>query len=76
MKAAAIMKTDVLQVLDLPRPAVAEDQILVRVAWCGVCATDYDNFRGTTSFAKNGDLVYPLRFGHEWSGIVCAFRCG
>jgi len=71
MKAAAIMKTDVLEVLDLPRPAVAADEILVRVAWCGVCATDYDNFRGTTSFAKNGDLVYPLRFGHEWSGVVC-----
>jgi len=71
MKAAAILKTDTLKVLEIEKPVPAEDQILVRVAWCGICATDYDNYRGTTSFARNGQLTYPLRFGHEWSGVVC-----
>ena len=71
MKAAAILKTDTLKVLEIEKPVPAEDQILVRVAWCGICATDYDNYRGTTSFAKNGQLRYPVRFGHEWSGVVC-----
>ena len=51
------------------------DEVLVQVAYCGICATDYDNFRGETSFAKNGDLKYPLRFGHEWSGVVREVGC-
>ena len=70
MKAAAILQTDVLRIIEAEKPKPAADQVLVKVAYCGICATDYDNFRGTTSFAKNGQLTYPLRFGHEWSGRI------
>ena len=70
MKAAAILQTNVLKVIEVDKPAPGADEVLVKVAYCGVCATDYDNYRGLTSFAKNGELVYPLRFGHEWSGTI------
>lgn len=70
MKAAAIMKTLDLKVIDVEKPVPEADQVLVKVAYCGICATDYDNYAGTTSFAKNGQLQYPVRFGHEWSGTI------
>lgn len=70
MKAAAILKTMDLKMLEVDKPSPKADQVLVKVAYCGICATDYDNYKGTTSFAKNGQLKYPLRFGHEWSGTV------
>ena len=70
MKAAAIIRTKELRVIEVETPHPAPDQVLVQVAYCGICATDYDNYRGTTSFAKNGQLTYPLRFGHEWSGRI------
>ncbi|MBQ8506670.1 MAG: alcohol dehydrogenase catalytic domain-containing protein [Clostridia bacterium] len=72
MRAAAVIQTNELRVLNVEMPIPGPDQVLIQVAYCGICATDYDNFRGETSFAKNGDLKYPLRFGHEWSGIVRA----
>ena len=71
MKAVVFAKTDDLQVIEIEKPIPQPDQVLIKVAYCGICATDYDNFRGFTSFAKNGGLRYPLRFGHEWSGVVC-----
>lgn len=71
MKAVVFAKTDDLRVVEIEKPTPQPDQVLIKVAYCGICATDYDNFRGFTSFAKNGDLRYPLRFGHEWSGVVC-----
>ena len=70
MKVAAFMETNVMKVLEVPKPVPGPEEVLIKVAYCGICATDYDNFRGTTSFAKNGDLIYPLRFGHEWSGVI------
>lgn len=70
MKAAAILKTLDLKVIEVEKPIPEADQVLVKVAYCGICATDYDNYAGLTSFAKNGQLKYPLRFGHEWSGTI------
>ena len=72
MKAAAILRTNEMGILEVEKPQPKAGQILIKVAYCGICATDYDNFRGTTSFARNGELRYPLRFGHEWAGVVCA----
>ena len=71
MKAVVFAKTDDLRVVEIEKPVPQPDEVLIKVAYCGICATDYDNFRGFTSFAKNGELRYPLRFGHEWSGVVC-----
>lgn len=54
--------------VDTPKPAA--DQILVKICYCGVCGTDYDLFSGESSFVKTGKATYPIRLGHEWSGIV------
>ncbi len=48
---------------DIPKPGYGE--ALVRVAACGVCATDLHYLHGVPTFKKP-----PLILGHEISGIV------
>jgi 6-hydroxycyclohex-1-ene-1-carbonyl-CoA dehydrogenase len=57
-----------LEVRDVPMPVPGDDQVLVRVAGCGVCHTDI-------GFWKDGvptRRALPLTLGHEISGIVAA----
>jgi len=56
----------------LPLPAIKENEVLIRISFCGVCGTDQDLFSSDCSFAKNGEVTYPVRLGHEWSGTVAA----
>jgi len=67
MKAAVFHGPDVgLRVEEVPIPAVGEDQILVRVAACGVCHTDLHYLEhGVPTFKKP-----PIVLGHEASGVV------
>ena len=61
-----------LLVQDLPTPAPAVGEILVRVAACGVCHTDLHYIdHGTPTFTPP-----PLILGHEISGTVEALGDG
>lgn len=51
-------------------PIPVEDQVLIKVSYCGVCGTDVDLFSGNSGFVKNNLATYPIRLGHEWSGVV------
>ena len=55
---------------DMPIPAPTKNEVLVRICYCGICGTDQDLFSSECSFAENGEVTYPVRLGHEWSGIV------
>ncbi len=59
-------------ITDLAVPSVSDDQVLVKVAYCGICGTDYDLFSGRSGFIADGQATYPIRLGHEWSGRVAA----
>lgn len=67
MKAAVFHGSDVgLRIEDIPIPRIASDQILVKVAACGVCHTDLHYLEhGVPTFKKP-----PIVLGHEASGIV------
>ena len=52
------------------KPQATGDTVVVRVSYCGICGTDQDLFSGDCSFTRNGEVTYPLRPGHEWSGVV------
>jgi|GEM_PF-1751004 len=69
MRAAVLFGPGDIRVVDRPVPRPAPDEVLVRVAMCGMCGTDlkiYDgHFPQTPPF---GDYV-P---GHEWTGTVAA----
>ncbi len=67
MKAAVFHGSDVgLKVEDIPVPEIGGDEILVKVAACGVCHTDLHYIEhGVPTFKKP-----PVVLGHEASGIV------
>lgn len=54
----------------VPAPAPTGDMIKIKVMRTGVCATDFAIFTGDCSFVRSGEIVYPVRFGHEYSGII------
>lgn len=58
------------EITNLPVPEVSDDTVLVKICYCGICGTDQDLFSSDCSFAENGQVTYPVRLGHEWSGIV------
>jgi threonine dehydrogenase-like Zn-dependent dehydrogenase len=43
-----------------------EEEVLVEIKRVSLCGSDYRLFNGTYT----GPSTYPLRFGHEWSGMV------
>ncbi len=65
MKIAILNGPKKFQVQDEPLPALLPDEVLVRVAACGVCTSELDMWEG-----KAGDQVYPRYPGHEVSGVV------
>ena len=67
MKAVVFHGKDVgLKIEDIPVPQISEDQILVKVAACGVCHTDLHYIEhGVPTFKKP-----PVVLGHEASGTV------
>ncbi len=52
-------------VADTPPPEVGPGEVLVRVAACGVCASELDIYQGLAGHAS-----YPWQPGHEVSGVV------
>ena len=67
MKAVVFHGTGIgLKIEDIPVPRITGDQILVKVAACGVCHTDLHYIEhGVPTFKKP-----PIVLGHEASGIV------
>ncbi|HYN90194.1 MAG TPA: zinc-binding dehydrogenase, partial [Ardenticatenaceae bacterium] len=65
MKVAVLQGPQALEVLDEPVPEIQPDEVLVRVAYCGVCTSELDMWEG-----KAGDDIYPRYIGHEVSGVV------
>lgn len=51
-------------------PEVKPGDVLIRVAYQAVCATDIEIFEGTLGYYKNGMAKYPIIPGHEFSGHV------
>ena len=52
-----------LQQIDTPTPAAEE--VLIKVASCGLCHTDIDVLHG-----RYGNSSFPVVPGHEYSGVV------
>lgn len=52
------------------RPQLKPGDVLVRVAYVGVCATDLEILSGRLSYYDDGPGEYPIVPGHEFSGTV------
>ncbi len=65
MKAAVVEKPNVLKIRQVPVPEIADEEVLIRVKYTGICGTDWSIFTGKYSADK-----LPLIPGHEFSGTV------
>ena len=67
MKAAVYLGPGHLEIRDVPIPPVGENEVLIKVAYCGICGTDVHIYHGDGGAAN---VNPPLIIGHEFSGIV------
>lgn len=63
MKLAVLTAPTTFTIVDVPVPSPAADEVLVKVAACGVCTSELDMWQGV-----GGD--FPRHPGHEVSGTV------
>ncbi len=54
-----------LELTDIPKPAPAAGEALVRISTCGVCHTELDEIEGRTPPPK-----LPVVLGHQAVGVV------
>ena len=65
MKALLLSQYQRLEVTDIPVPTPKPDELLVRVAACGICGSDVHGYDGSS-----GRRIPPIVMGHEAAGIV------
>jgi L-iditol 2-dehydrogenase len=65
MRIAVLEQPGRFELVDEPIPSVGPDEVLLRVAACGVCASELDMFEGLAGHAQ-----FPWYPGHEVSGNV------
>jgi 2-desacetyl-2-hydroxyethyl bacteriochlorophyllide A dehydrogenase len=65
MKIAILTGPKEFQIQEEQLPALLPDEVLIRVAACGVCTSELDVWEG-----RAGGGMYPRYPGHEVSGIV------
>jgi L-iditol 2-dehydrogenase len=70
MKAWVVQKPGDLQCVEAEKPVPGPKEVLCRVSHCGICATDYAIQSGTLNLGEGLNPIYPVRIGHEWSGVV------
>jgi L-iditol 2-dehydrogenase len=71
MKAARLCGPQQVRVEQVDVPPAGENEVLVRIATCGVCPSDVRFYAGTRA-----DAAYPLVAGHEWVGEVMEVGVG
>jgi len=65
MRAAALYGIKDLKVIFTKVPEISENEILINVKACGICATDVKKYAGVSKIPK-----VPFITGHEFTGIV------
>lgn len=64
MKAVVYHEPRNYELLEIPKPEVKSNQVLIKVYSCGICRTD--------AHIHEGDFIsrFPLTPGHEFAGVV------
>ncbi len=76
MRAFVITGPGEASVQDVEPPVAGSGQVIVEVERAGVCGTDAEFFSGAMNYLHSGQARYPVRIGHEWSGVVAAVGDG
>lgn len=67
MRAALLHATRDIRIEQFPDPSPAPDEVVIQVAFCGVCGTDLHTYEGRSA---GRPTPLPANLGHETSGIV------
>ena len=70
MQAVVINDASSAALEEMEIPDVKPGDVLIRVAYVGVCATDLEIYNGSLGYYKNGMAKYPIVPGHEFSGYI------
>jgi L-iditol 2-dehydrogenase len=71
MKALVLEQYLKLVYQDVPEPQIGTDEVLVKVAACGICGSDVHGLDGSS-----GRRQPPLIMGHEAAGVITALGAG
>src|SRR5215471_4991170 len=69
MQAAVYRGSSVVDVEEIPTPAIGRGEILIRVEACGICHTDLKKI-------EHNLLAPPRVYGHETAGVIAAVGAG
>lgn len=67
MKAIRLLDKDQLELQNIPKPVIKEDEMLVRVRAASICGTDVRMWKNG---ASNVSCEHPLTLGHEFAGEI------
>jgi len=56
-----------MNIRDVPEPSLADDEVLLRVAYAGICGSELSGYLGHNALRKP-----PLIMGHEFAGEIVA----
>jgi threonine dehydrogenase-like Zn-dependent dehydrogenase len=76
MRAFVITAPGQAQVQEVEEPTPGEQEVVVQVERAGVCGTDMEFYSGEMAYLHTGQAAYPIRIGHEWSGVVSLAGAG
>lgn len=65
MKALVLSEYKQLEIVEMARPEPTDDELLIRIAACGICGSDVHGYDGST-----GRRIPPIVMGHEAAGVV------
>lgn len=65
MNALLLKEYKHLEMVEMPKPEIGSDDVLIRVRTCGICGSDVHGLDGST-----GRRIPPLVMGHEAAGEV------
>ncbi len=67
MRALLLSDVKTLEMAEVEKPQPAADEVLLRVAACGICGSDVHGYDGSS-----GRRIPPIIMGHEAAGTIAA----
>lgn len=71
MKAVVYCDKEEIRYMDIPQPVISEGEVLVKIAYAGICGSDLFIYSGMHPRAKA-----PLIMGHEFTGVIAELPKG
>ena len=71
-RALVVRGANKFRVEEVPTPRVKPGDVLVKVAYAGICGTDVEIVEGRLGYFASGMAKFPIVPGHEFAGRIAA----